>query len=71
MFDRPTVDSFQRWANPVGDDSYLRGSVLPLYKDSATSTPPNNRTRFTNTTLTFQPAAFNNSLNSPVHVSYS
>jgi choline dehydrogenase len=66
MFDRPTVDSFQRWANAVGDDSYLRDNVLPFYKDSAKFIPPNNLTRFANSTLTFLPAAFNNSLNGPV-----
>ena len=71
MLDRPTVDSFQRWANAVGSDSYLRGNVLSFCKDSATFTPPNNQARFTNTTLTFQLATFNNSLNGSAQVSYS
>lgn len=67
---RGTIGSFQKWADTVGDDTYTFDNVLPYYQKSATFTPPNYSKRFTNTTLNYQPAAFNNSLQGPLQVSY-
>lgn len=44
--------------------------MLPYYQRSATFTPPNNHSRLQNTTLIYEPEAFDNSLNGPLQVSF-
>ena len=67
---RPSVGSFQKWATAVGDDSFTFDRILPYYKKSVTFTPPNYSKRFTNTTLNYDPNAFDNSSRGPLQVSY-
>ena len=68
---RGTNGSFQKWADIVGDDTYTLDNVLPYYEKSVTFTPPNYAKRYTNTTLNYDPAAFNDTLQGPLQVSYS
>lgn len=70
-YNRGTTESFQKWADAVGDNSYTFDSVLPYYQKSVTFTPPNYSKRYTNTTLNYNPSAFDNSLQGPLQVSYS
>ena len=65
-----TKESFQKWANAVGDDTYTFDKVLPYHQKSATFTPPNYSKRYTNTTLNYDSSAFNNTLQGPLQVSY-
>lgn len=67
---RGTKESFQKWADAVGDQTYLFDSVLPYYEKSATFTPPNYSKRFTNSTLNYDPSVFDNALKGPLQVSY-
>ena len=67
---RGSKESFQKWADTVGDVTYTFDNVLPYYKKSATFTPPNYSKRYTNTTLNYNPSSFDNSLQGPLQVSY-
>lgn len=67
---RGTKESFQKWADAVGDETYTFDNVLPYYEKSATFTPPDYSKRYTNTTLNYDPSVFDNSLQGPLQVSY-
>ncbi|CAG8322249.1 unnamed protein product [Penicillium salamii] len=41
LYQRPTVESMQRWADEVDDQSYTFNRMLPYYKKSVHYTPPN------------------------------
>lgn len=70
-YHRPTVGSFQYWADLVGDQSYTWPNVLPYFKKSTHLTPPNLQKRnVQNATVLYDPTAFDNSLNGPIHVSW-
>lgn len=69
-YQRGTKESFQKWADAVGDETYTFDNVLPYYEKSATFTPPDYSKRYTNTTLNYDPSVFDNSLQGPLQVSY-
>lgn len=66
---RPTVESFQQWAELVDDDSYTFDNLLPYYKRSPQFTPPNTATRAPNATAEYNPDAFSPN-GGPLQVSY-
>lgn len=68
---RGTKESFQKWADIVGDDTYASDSVLPYYKKSATLTPPDYSKCFTNTTLNYNSLSFDDASQGPLQVSYT
>lgn len=59
----------ERWATAVGDSSYTFDRVLPYFKRSVQFTPPNQLTRFPNSTPSFDPAAYDPQ-GGPLHASY-
>jgi choline dehydrogenase len=62
----------QKWADQVGDDSYLWENVLPYFKQSPTVTPPNLAKRFpTNSTVLENYSVYDNSLKGPLQVTWS
>ncbi|OGM42312.1 glucose-methanol-choline (gmc) oxidoreductase [Aspergillus bombycis] len=70
IYQRPTRDSMKQWAAAVGDSSYTFDRVLPYFKRSVHFTPPNQLTRFPNSTPSFDPAAYDPQ-GGPLHASYS
>ncbi|KAJ5591643.1 uncharacterized protein N7459_002012 [Penicillium hispanicum] len=70
IYQRPTRDSMQQWANAVNDSSYTFDAVLPLYKKSVKFTPPNMKARASNATAEYNADAFNND-GGPLQVSYA
>jgi choline dehydrogenase len=69
LYQRATVDSMQRWADEVGDQSYTWDCFLPYYMKSANYTPPN-PAMYTNSSNQQDPAAFSPT-GGPVHTSFS
>ncbi|KAH8657405.1 hypothetical protein BGZ60DRAFT_493556 [Tricladium varicosporioides] len=70
-YHRPTVGTFQRWADLIGDQSYTWPNVLKYFKKSVQLTPPNLQKRnVKNATVFFDPTVFDNSLGGPVQVSW-
>lgn len=69
-YQRGTVESFDKWVEAVGDDSYTFDSVLPYYKKSPTLTPPDTAKRAANASATYNPDAFDTS-GGPLEVSYA
>lgn len=61
----------QKWADQVGDDSYLWENVLPYFKQSPTVTPPNLAKRFpTNSTVSENCSSYDNTLKGPLQVTW-
>jgi choline dehydrogenase len=69
LYQRPTVDSMQRWANEVDDQSYTFERLLPYYKKSVHYTPPN-QTLYNNSTNNQTTDAFSPT-GGPLEVSFS
>ncbi|BCR91285.1 GMC family oxidoreductase [Aspergillus chevalieri] len=69
LYHRPTVDSMQRWADEVDDQSYAFDNLLPYYKKSCHYTPPN-QGLYTNSTNNQTADAFSSS-GGPLEVSFS
>lgn len=69
-YQRGTVGSFDKWAGIVGDDLWKWDNVLPYYKKSANFTPPNYAKIESRFNISYDPTAFDNSLNGPLQVSY-
>ncbi|KAE9396376.1 alcohol oxidase [Gymnopus androsaceus JB14] len=69
IYQRPTKQALQIWADEVGDDSYKWDNFLPYFKKSVEFTPPNTKLRAANSTVQFNPSAFSSS-GAPLHVSY-
>ena len=65
----PTVDSLQKWADEVGDQSYTWDQMLPYYKKSCNYTAAN-QALYTNSTNKENPNHFDPS-GGPLHVSFS
>ena len=63
-----TRDSYQMWADTVGDQSYTFDQFLPYFKKHMNFTPPNSQTRFANTTPDYDTSTLGNS--GPVSVSF-
>lgn len=69
LYHRPTVDSMQRWADEVDDQSYTFGKLLPYFKKSVHYTPPD-RALYTNSTNNQASDAFDSG-GGPLEVSFS
>lgn len=69
IYQRPTKESLQMWADEVGDDSYTWDNFLPYFKKSVKFTPPNTKLRAANSTVQYNPSAFTSS-GGPLQVSY-
>lgn len=69
-YQRGTVGSFDKWADIVGDDLWRWDSVFPFYKKSANFTPPNYEKIDPRFNISYDPTAFDNSLEGPLQVSY-
>lgn len=61
VYHRPTNNSFQKWVDLVGDDSYAFGSLLLYYEKSCTLTAPNTSKRAASSSVTYNPGALDNS----------
>ncbi|KAH8645847.1 hypothetical protein BGZ60DRAFT_424890 [Tricladium varicosporioides] len=70
-YQRGTKGSFEVWADLVGSPLWKWENVLPFYQASATFSPPNSSYINPNIhPIPYDPAAFNNFMNGPLHVSY-
>ncbi|CEL02123.1 hypothetical protein ASPCAL03295 [Aspergillus calidoustus] len=69
VYQRPDVDSMNRWAELVDDDSYTFQNVLPFYQRTPTFHPPDNALRPSNASVDYNPDAFLDS-GEPLQVSY-
>jgi choline dehydrogenase len=67
--DRGTKQSYQKWADEVGDQSYTFDNLLPFFQKSVTFEPPNNNIRPLNSTPGYDAASFGNT-GGPLHVSF-
>ncbi|KAF9882808.1 hypothetical protein FE257_005140 [Aspergillus nanangensis] len=65
----PTIQSMQRWADLVDDQSYTFDKVLPFYKKTIHFTPPSTRLRSRNATVPYNEDAFDKR-GQPIQVSY-
>ncbi|QIX00622.1 hypothetical protein AMS68_006139 [Peltaster fructicola] len=70
IYQRGTKESYQRWADAVGDSSYTFDNLLPYFKASPTFTAPG-PSRAGNASAGYQAAAFDNSRGGPLQVSYA
>ncbi|KAJ5155258.1 hypothetical protein N7492_008061 [Penicillium capsulatum] len=70
IYQRPTRDSLQQWADAVNDSSYTFDKVLPLYKRSAHFTPPNTKDRAENASAQYSMDGFDVN-GGPLRVSYA
>ncbi|KAE8352400.1 hypothetical protein BDV28DRAFT_3401 [Aspergillus coremiiformis] len=70
VYQRPTRGAMEQWADAVGDRSYTFERVLPYFKRSVHFTPPDLHSRFPNSSVEFNPAAYDPN-GGPLHVSYS
>lgn len=68
IYQRGTRQSFQKWADVVGDQSYTFDNLLPFFKKSVSFTPPKS-TRGANASAEYNAAAFGGS--GPLQVSYA
>ncbi|KAJ5372314.1 Glucose-methanol-choline oxidoreductase [Penicillium concentricum] len=69
LYQRPTVDSMQRWADDVDDQSYTFEHLLPYFKKSTHYTPPN-QALHSNSSNSQTPDAFSPT-GGPLEVSFS
>ncbi|KAJ5970945.1 Glucose-methanol-choline oxidoreductase [Penicillium vulpinum] len=69
LYQRPTIDSMQRWADEVDDQSYTFERLLPYFKKSVHYTPPN-QALYGNSTNSQTPDAFSPT-GGPLEVSFS
>lgn len=53
IYQRPTNESMQIWADQVGDQNYTFQNLLPYYEKSINFTTPNAATRFANSTPSY------------------
>ncbi|KAF6804273.1 versicolorin b synthase [Colletotrichum sojae] len=70
IYQRGTKQSYQKWADAVGDDSYTWDSLLPYFKKSVKFSPPKSPPRFANASAEYNPDAFSPS-GGPLRVSYA
>ncbi|KAK0745015.1 hypothetical protein B0T21DRAFT_326033 [Apiosordaria backusii] len=71
IYQRGTVQSYQKWAEAVGDESYTWEALQPHFKRSVTFTPPRSDLRFANATAEFNLDAFSTTAGGPLQVSYA
>ncbi|KAL4745051.1 hypothetical protein BDW72DRAFT_199018 [Aspergillus terricola var. indicus] len=70
VYQRPTKDSMDRWAEAVNDTSYTFENTLPFYKRTVTFTPPDTSSRTANASVQYNADSFGAS-GGPLQVSYS
>ena len=70
IYQRPTIESLQEWADLVDDQSWTWDNVFPYYQKSCNFTPPNTGTRAANATALYNPSAFVSD-GGPLDVSYA
>lgn len=70
VYHRGTCDSYQAWADAVGDQSYSWSNWLPYFKKSVTFTPPKSPPRAANASANYDVSAFNPQ-DGPLEVSYA
>ncbi|GME26134.1 BetA, Choline dehydrogenase and related flavoprotein [Neofusicoccum parvum] len=70
IYQRGSEQSYQRWAEMVGDDSYTLANLLPYFERAVSFTPPDDSKRLANVTSEYEADAFA-SPGGPVHVGYS
>ena len=66
-FNRATIGAMQKWADQVGDESYVWENVLPYYKKSVDFTPPKDIPA--NASVGYDLSAYTPT-GGPLHVSY-
>ncbi|CZT52318.1 probable choline dehydrogenase [Rhynchosporium secalis] len=69
IYQRGTKESYQQWADAVGDQSYTFDSLLPYFQKSVKFTPPSTK-RAANASAEYNPAAFS-AAGGPLEVSYA
>lgn len=69
LYQRPTVGSMQKWADDVGDDSFLWDNMLPYFQKSVNYTAPVNAS-YTNSSNPQNSSAFSTT-GGPLDVSFS
>lgn len=69
LYHRPTIQSLEKWADEVDDDSFLWDNMLPYFKKSTNYTAFSNSS-YTNSTNLQTPEAFTPN-GGPLHVSFS
>ncbi|KAF2231595.1 GMC oxidoreductase [Viridothelium virens] len=70
IYQRGTVDSYQKWADQVGDQSYTWDNLQQYFKKSVAFTPPNTAKRASNASAQYNPSAFSPTAG-PLSVSYA
>lgn len=71
LYHRANKGIFDIWASLTNDASWSWNSVFPYFKKSPTLTPPNTSIRQENASAIYNAAAFDNSQNGPVAVTWS
>ncbi|KAK4651709.1 hypothetical protein QC762_601080 [Podospora pseudocomata] len=71
IYQRGTVQSYQKWAEAVGDESYSWEALQPHFKRSVSFTPPREDLRFKNASAEFNINAFSTTGGGPLQVSYA
>ncbi|KAF4815036.1 Dehydrogenase patE [Colletotrichum siamense] len=69
IYQRGTKQSYQKWADAVGDDSYTWDSLFPYFQKSVKFTPPGS-SRAANASAEYNPDAFSPA-GGPLRVSYA
>ncbi|KAL2067646.1 hypothetical protein VTL71DRAFT_15742 [Oculimacula yallundae] len=69
IYQRGTRESYQQWADAVGDESYNFDALLPYFQKSVKFTPPSTK-RAANASAEYNPAAFSPA-GGPLEVSYA
>lgn len=70
IYQRGTKDSYQAWADAVGDQSWNWDGLSSYFRASPTFTPPSS-SRASNASADYNANAFDNSLKGPLQVSYA
>ncbi|KAK4159203.1 putative GMC oxidoreductase [Cladorrhinum sp. PSN259] len=70
IYQRGSKQSYDKWAEAVGDNSYTFDSLFPHFKRSVTFTPPSD-TRFANASAEYNINAFSTTNGGPLQVSYA
>ncbi|KAI1368159.1 putative glucose-methanol-choline oxidoreductase [Xylaria arbuscula] len=70
VYQRPTADTLQQWADLVDDQSYSIDNFLPFFEKSMNFTPPNMDLRLANSTPEFDDSVVGDG-SGPLSVTYS
>lgn len=70
IYNRGTIDSFQRWADAIGDEDWTFDNVLPFYAQSVNYTYPDPAYRAANASHVPSPRNSSAYASGPVQISY-